>query len=1089
MLTLLVASAWAWNGYYRQPDLHGDTVVFAADGDLWTVPVSGGTARQLTANPGHDGSPFLSPDGALVAYTSDLDGGVDVYVVPVGGGEPRRLTWHPAGDETIGWTPDGEVLFRSSRNDPHGTSHIFRVPAGGGEPVEVAIGWASRLDVEAGTGRHAFTRHGREGATWKRYRGGSADDIWVGDPRTGQFTEITTFEGADGWPMWSKGRLVFLSDRGGTANLWSMAPDGSGARAVTTGTTWDVRTPAAAPDGRVIYTLAADVWIVDPATGVTRQVPIDLPGERRLARARYPWAVGWLESASLSPDGTRLAIGTRGELFSVPVDDGVTLPLTLTSGARERAVSWRSDGESVLYVTDASGELAVEARDAWGRSAPSTVLAPRARGWIYGPWPSPDDRSLAWSDEIGALWVAPQAGGAPVKLDESPWAEIREVAWSHDGRYLAWTRFDERELGRVRVWDSKDRSTHDVGSGTTSDFSPAWDPSGRYLFWLSSRTVNPMFGARDFQAVEVATVRPYVALLRPDVHHPFADNAGLPPAPENPAPQAAGERAQKEKDKRDKKRKATDPDAEPETPSFTITWDGLNDRVIEVPVSPGNYHDLSAKDDLLFWLDSPAGGPEDDDRPTRLMAFDLDEEEASEVLGDVGGYALEVRADKLLVLANGELWVLPASAGASLDEPVSLYDLHVDLEPQAEWSQILREVYRYQRDFFWDPAMGGVDWKAEHARYATLLPRLASRSDLLDLIGELIGELGTSHTYAWGGDGGRRSDLSTWGNGTLGCEVVREGAAFRITRILRGDPADRVDAPLLEPGVGVREGMYILAVQRHPIDPTLPFEAHLAGLAGRRVVLTINSTPSSTGARDVAVDVLWGDSQLRYVDWVRRNREAVAAASDGKLGYLHIPDMGMAGLIAFETWAAPQANREGLVIDVRHNRGGFVSQILLEKLRRPVHGFVVTRTGGYGRYPDAVRGGPFVVLTDGFAGSDGDIFPRAVQLEGLAPVIGERSWGGVIGIRMDKSLVDGGAISSPEYAFWFREGGWGVENRGVVPDQEVMFGPGAAARGDDVQLTAAIRNLLQRLDAEALPPFPAEPRPRKDRGAYGPELP
>ena len=1086
MLTLLALTlAHAGTGYLTRPDVHGDTVVFVAGGDLWTAPVAGGSARRLTGHVGAETSPKFSPDGKWIAFTGEYDGNVDAFVVPATGGEPRRLTWFGSPDDVVGWTPDGRVIFRSNRTDPNGVWRLYTVAATGGEPTEVPIGWASRLDIDPKSGRYAFTRLGREAATWKRYRGGTADDLWVGDPKVGDYKKITDFDGPDSYPMWAPdGKIVFLSDQGGTANLWSINADGTGRKALTQLTTgYDARFPSMGPDGRVVFGHAGDVWLYDPTSGKAGPLSIDLPIENTLARVRYTNpGFNWF---SLAPDGDRVVIEARGEVFSIPTKPGVTLSVTGMSGSRESWPSYSPDGKRLCYVTDASGEQAIATADAWGRGDVKTIVAPGAKGWHFPPVWSPDGKRVAYSDETQTLFVAAADGNSPPKvIDQSPQEEIREYAWSPDGRYLAYAKRDRRDFSAVIVWDSSDGSQHVVGGTNVDNGSPAWDPDGRYLYFLSSRWTNPYIGQRDMDEVLLPGTRPYVVLLKKDAANPFADNAGLPPAPQNV--QAAAEKAKKDKKKKDKKLADDAPDPSEQKPTpVVIDWEGLDDRIVAVPVDAGPLAALTASAARLYWLEgdisgmnepSPSGG-------MRLVSFDLESKKADASIADVDGYELAPKAKKVAFAQGGQLYVVDGGLPGDLTNArVRTEDAVLELDPREEWKQILDEAWRHERDFFWDPALGKLDWKAVHDRYAALLPRLATRGDLNDLLGEMIGELGTSHTYVGGGDAGAWP--MSLANGTLGADLVREGAALKIARIYRGDPADNAPAPLLEPGAGIREGDYLLAIDHVPVRADVPVEAMLQGRAGKRVLLTINNKPSLEGAREVAITPPGSEGNLRYVDWVRRNREYVAAKSDGKIGYLHVPDMGANGLVRFETWLYPQQDRDGLVVDVRWNRGGFVSQLLLDKLRRPTLGFDVSRAGGVWRYPAAPRKGPFVVITNAFAGSDGDIFPRAVQLEGLAPVIGERSWGGVVGIRGDKPMVDGGYLTQPEYAFWFRQGGWGVENHGVDPDLVVPWDPKDVAAGHDTQLDAAIAEVLKRV--AAAPPLapPTDRANDKSRGAY-----
>lgn len=1073
----LVPVASAEPAWIRTPDLHGDNVVFSAAGDLWIAAVKGGPARQLTSHSGIEFAPQFSPDGQTVAFSGMYDGNLDVYVIPVAGGEPRRLTWHPWGDEVVGWTNDGQVLFRSAAEHPHGSNELYTVDPKGGDPVKVPLGFAARLAEDPQSHLWAFDRIGYERRTWKRYRGGMAGDLWVGDPAKQDFHAVTDTEWGEGFPMWGGGRLWFLSDAGGTADLWSMLPDGTDKKRHTQGGAWDARTPSIAPDGRIVFVRAGDLKLFDPKTGQETLVPVDVAAEHTLTRTRYPWADATLTWYTISPDGDRVLLNTRGELFSVPAEEGPVLPVTSGSGARESYGSYSPDGKKVLFVTDTSGEEALATIDAWGREEQKIVVPASASGWHFPPTWAPAGGYVAWSDNTQRLWVAKADGvGSPREVDHADQAEITQYSWSKNGRYLAYVKTDRRDYRSIWIWDSKTDTTQTISGGFTDDHSPAWDPDGRYLFYVSERGTNPHLGGRDFQVVEASTSRLVLVLLRKDVDDPLAVDAGLP---ETEAPVV------EEKKERKKKRKKSEGEDVEETDG-TVDFTGILERQRVLPVDRGNYDGLSAISDGLLYLSSPTSGMTDWQPPT-LMGFSLDDLEESE-LGQVGGYEVAANGEKMVVNTVSGLFVVSASV-SSLDlsgGPLDTSGVVVELDPRDEWRQIFFEGWRHMRDFHWDPTFGGLDWDKIRDQYAALLPRISTRAELSDLMGEMIGELATSHTYIWGGDNPLRVPwVST---GLLGADFVREGDAFKVTKIYRGDVADEVDNPLLTPGNVVKEGEYVLAVNHRPFRADRPLLAELAGKAGVPVVLTVNATNSKKGARDVVVTTLWDDSALRYADWVRKNREYVAEKTGGKFGYLHVPDMGAQGLVAFETWFYPQLDKEGLVVDVRWNGGGFVSQLLLERLGRELTGFDRARGGGIFTYPYRVLNGPFVVITNEFAGSDGDIFPKAVQDEGLAPVIGERSWGGVVGIRADKQVVDGGVLTQPEFAGWYPKGGWVIENHGVDPDIVVQDLPQELVKGIDAQLDRAIAE-LQKL-REQHPPLVPEfgPAPRKTRDAFGGEL-
>ncbi len=1109
----MAAASQAAPGYNRYPALHDQRVVFCAEGDLWIAADSGGPARRVTAHPGTESFPAFSPDGKTIAFTGEYDGNRDVFVVPAGGGAPRRLTWHPASDEVVGWTPDGtRVLFRSSRHDPNGTE-IFAVPATGGDPAKLPIGWATRLAIDPASGAYAFNRKSWENATWKRYRGGTAPDIWVGHPDRKDFKLVTSFPGLNAYPMWHGGRVYFLSDQGGTANIWSIKPDGSDRRRHTSFTEWDVRWPSMGDDGRIVFTLGADLYVWDPKAdakkGDARKIDVDLPTDAPLTRVRYADPARFVTWFTLSPKADRVAIVARGEIFSVAVKDGVTLPVTRGSGARENWAAFDPKGKRIAYVSDAGREEDLRTVDAWGRGEPAIVKKAGTAGWHFPPAWSPDGALLAFADQTQGLFVVPAGGGEPKLVDRSAQAEIRQYAFSPDGRWLAYAKAHTNDYTSIFLYDTKAGTVTRVTGPSTNDFAPAWDPEGRYLYFLSDRATNPVLDSRDLQNIELKNTIPMLVLLKKDAKNPFLHAAGLPDDDADAKADAkAGDKKDgskadgKDGDKKDgskadgkdadKKGDGKDADKKDEKPKpVEIDLPGLEERVVALPnVDRGRFASLAATAKAVFLLSVPVHGmaeqpalfsePEPDNT---ISVYDLEKKKLKTFLENVSAFELAAKADKMAVMKGpGNIFVVDAGPAPPdlADAKVSLAGVTLELDPRAEWEQMYYEAWRLSRDFFWDASMGGLDWKGLRDRYATLLPRLGTRDDLRDLVGELIGELNNSHTYTWGGDNPVR--VPRWSTGLIGADVAREGDAYRITRIYRGDPADNQRTPLREPGALVDEGQYILAVNHRPFPKDRPFYAAFENLAEKDVVLTVNAKPALDGARDVVVRPLGDEEALRYADWTRRNREYVAQKTNGRVGYLHLPNMGAQGQIQFNTWFYPQLDKEALIVDNRWNGGGFVSQMILERLRRRVISFDRARGGGTSTYPYRTLNGPFVVLTNEFAGSDGDIFPAAVQLEKLAPVIGMRSWGGVVGIRADKPLVDGGMVTQPEFAWWDPAGGWSLENQGVVPDIEVQNAPQDVARGVDAQLDRGIDEVL-KLHAQR-PPIkpqfgPIRPRDRK----------
>jgi tricorn protease len=1075
--------------YVRQPDLYGDRIVFCAESDIWIARSNGDDPRRITTHAGLEYAPAFSPDGRTIAFSGLYDGNMDVYVISADGGEPRRVTWHPGADEVVGWTPNGKsVLFRSRRADPNGYHHLFSVDLKGGDPQELPLGWASRIDIDKNSDQWAFVRNNRENRNWKRYRGGWNADIWVGDPDEADFKQVSNFSGADHFPMWYDGRIYFMSDKGGTANLWSMQPDGEDRRQLTDYKKWDIRWPMMADDGRIIFTKAADIYIYDIERDKTRKVDLKLSSDLLLTRVRYPNAGRSLTEFDITPKGDRVTVVARGEIFSVPTEEGVTIPVTRGTGAREKLVDYDPKGERILYITDEPGEEELRSIDAWGRGEPEVIKKGVAGVWHYRPKYSPDGKYIAYGDESYGLFIMPVEGGDSVEVDRGTEGELRRYYWSPDGRWLGYIKTQPNRFGMVMIYDTVEKTHHEITGPYTSDYAMTWDPDGRYLYFASDRQINPLIDELDFNNVEMLNDKLYMVLLREDVDNPFLKLAGLPPEDEK------DDEAEAEEDEEAEAEEEVDEDA---PDPVEIDFDGIQTRVIELPVPKGRYFNLEASSSHLFYVSIPPRGLVDagdfftpGDNSNKLMAFSLSDKEASVFAENVGGYEMANEGGKIALRSNGTLYVVSSAAppGPGLAKgKVDLSQMVIELNPREEWAQIYYESWRQMREFYWDEEMSGVDWDAIRDQYAELLPRLSSRADLTDLVGQIFGEMNTSHTYVFGGDPGVR--VGRVGTGLLGADLVRDGDnAYQVTKIYRGADPDRVQSPLDVPGVDIAEGDFIRKVNGLPIEAGRSFHAYMQNLVGKDVVLTVSDEADGDETREVVVSPMRTDNDLRYADWVRRNREYVLEQTDGKMGYIHIPDMLNPGLIEFNTWFYPQLDKEGMVVDVRWNGGGSYSEMILERFRRKPLSFGYRRGGAYGPYPDHVVNGPFVVLVNEGSASDGDIFPQAVQMEGLAPIIGVRTWGGVNGITDIRPLVDGGLVTQSQVAWWDPKDGWGLENRGVIPDIEVEALPQDVAAGVDRQLMRGIEEVL-RLHKENPPLKPVFPKSmQRARKAYRDEL-
>ena len=1067
----------------RFPDVNGETIAFSHGGDLWTVSTSGGTARRLTTGDGLELFPRFSPDGKWIAFTGQYDGTFDVYVMPASGGAPRRLTWYPSMDTTdrmgpdnivLGWTPDGRVLFRSMRdprNDPFiGEPWAVR-PEGG--PVErYPIVEAGHVSFSPDGKRAAITRTFRDFRQWKRYQGGLAENVWIYDLATHEVERISDWPGTSTQPMWIGESIYYLSDREDwKVNLWRYDLASRTHTRLTSFTEFDCKW-AHAGSGKIVFENGGWIYLLDPRDGLARKISVQLPDDERRARRRWVKVDEFVTTARLGPDGKRAVFTARGDVFTVPAENGDIRNLTRTSGVREKDAVWSPDGKWIAYFSDATGEeqLYVIAQD--GRSAP-VRLTDGPPTWHFPPVWSPDSNRLAWADRSLRLWWVSLADRMAVQAVQAPYHEIRDYAWSPDSRWLAYATDTAAQTQALFLHDTLTRTTVQVTANGYNAAEPAFDPGGRYLYLLSDRDVAPTLGRLDPSFTVNRMTRPHAIVLRADIPSPFAPRSDEVRGGEGPT--AEGKPPEKKQ-------------VEP----TRIDLAGIEQRIVPFPVSPGNDEGLQIGKGKVYWRSVPTTELTESEEPVKgsIRAFDLETRKESELLPGVERFDLSADGTRLLYKSDKTWGIVEAKEGLKPgDGALKLDGLRMELDPRAEWAEIYAETWRLYRDFFYLPDMGKIDWPAMRRRYAPLLASVSDRYDLTYVLGELSGELGTSHSYVGGGD---RPKVEKVPVGTLGADLVLDRAAgrWRIQRILEGQPwVPGRTSPLAAPGVNVAPGEYLLALDGQELEGNdEPFRL-LAGTVGRTVRLTVNSRPTRQGAREVSVQPAADDRELRYFNWVESNRKAVDRASGGRLGYIHLPDMGAKGLTEFIRQFYSQANKDGLIIDDRCNGGGFVSQMILERLRRRVMAMENQRGEQPETYPDNAVSGPMVALADEHSASDGDIFPALFRAYGLGPVIGRRTWGGVVGIRGNDmfNVVDGGYAWVPEFGMYDLHRRWIVENEGVPPDIEVDNLPKDVVAGRDPQLERAVAELLKRVEAEK--PVRAPPPPSKDLRNPGPLTP
>jgi tricorn protease len=1052
----------------RFPDIHGDTITFSHGGDLWTVPAAGGVARRLTSGEGLELFPRFSPDGKWIAFTGQYDGTSDVYVVPASGGEPRRLTWYPSRDLSdrmgfdnmvTGWTPDGKVLFRGMRGPIGGFIGEPWVVSPEGGPVErFPLPEAGFISFAPDGKRVAYTRIFRDFRQWKRYAGGLAQDVWIYDLASKSIDRITDWRGADTQPMWIGNAIYFLSDRDDwKVNLWRFDVGTRAFTRVTSFKEYDVKW-AHDGSGKIVFENGGYIYLLDPADGVPRKVSIELADDERYARKRWVKVDDRIDGAALSPDGKRAVFTARGDVFTVPAEHGDIRNVSRTQGVREKDAVWSPDGRFIAYWSDATGEeeLYVAAQD--GKSKPMKVTSGPA-SWHFKPVWSPDSTRLAYGDRGLRLWWVSVAEKKPVQVAKAPYREISSYSWSPDSRFIAFASENEAQLSVIYLYALESKVTTQVTADGYQSSEPVFDPEGKYLFLLSDRDVSPTLGQFERSYTVNKVTRPHAITLRADLPSPFAPLSDEVKPGEEP--------------KKDDKKK----DAKPEPVRIDLA--GMVDRIVPFPIPAGNLRDLAAVKGKVFWVSQPTADIGGGDEKGALVVFDLEKRKSTDLLASIERYDLSKDGAKVLYKSD-KTWAIaePKEGMKAGDGALKLDGMRLELDPRAEWAQIFAETWRLYRDFFYLPDMGKVDWAAMRKRYEPLVAHVSHRTDLTYVMAELVGELGTGHTYVGGGDYPHPERV---GVGTLGADLAldRKAGRWRIARILPSQPwIEARRSPLLAPGVNVSEGEYLLAIEGRELGASDEPYRLLAGTAGRTVTLSVSAKPSLDGAREVSVQPLASEADLRYYDWVESNRRKVDKATGGKVAYVHIPDMGPRGLTEFIRQFYPQLTRQGLIVDVRANGGGNVSPMILERLRRKVMGMQSMRESRAYTYPAAAFDGPMVALANMYSASDGDIFPYFFRAYGLGPVIGQRTWGGVVGIRgLGGEMVDGGYTFVPEFGMFDRKEHWIVENEGVRPDIEVDNLPGDELAGRDAQLERAIQEVMTRIAADK-PGLARVPAPR-----------
>ena len=1081
-MLLLAAASPAGTRLLRYPDIHGERVVFVYAGDLWTAPDRGGRAVRLTAHPGLELFPKFSPDGSWIAFTGQYDGDEQVYVVLADGGEPKQLTFYPArgplaprwGYDNIvyGWTPDGKsVLFRSTR-DYWGQKdgRLYTVPLEGGLPTALPMPVSGAGAISGDGLLVAYSPLFRDFRAWKRYQGGWAQDLYLFDLGSGEVNQITSHVRSERDPMWIAGDVYFASDRDGTLNLYRHRVKSGRVDQMTKEAVWDVRWPSTDSRRRIVYELNGELQVLDVKSGNARPISITVPSDRIASRPRRVSAASNVESYALSPKAERAVFSARGDIFTVPAEKGPTRNLTKSSDAHDRLPSWSPDGTRIAFVSDMSGEQQVHVMDQFGQDA--RQLTQRTDGRLYQLRWSPDSGRIAYSDQKGKAYLLDVETGESVEIVDESRGRITDYRWSPRGRYLAFTVSVASRFNSIFIWDSEEERLHQVGGDLFDEFNPVWGSKGEFLYFLSDREFSPQISRAEWNFATNRQTGVFALALRRDIPHPFP--------PESDEAEVDDDKGDDSKGKEGSAPNGDGPEEGGESGAepIRIDFEGLASRVARVPVPPDNYGSLTALDgSLLIGRGQPFYYGRDSEIDAEIRIFDLDERELKTVT-KARGFAISRDGKRILVRQQGAYKLYEVKADSKDPKTLKTSGMRLDLVPTEEWETIFSEVWRRYRDFFYVENMHGYDWEALRERYRPWLADVRHRSDLNYVIGEMIAELNVGHAYISGGDyeAPPRPDVALPG---ADFELDEDSGRYRIARILRGhNEEDEYRSPLTEIGVDARAGDYVIAIDGDDLRAgTNPYRL-LRHKASRPVELTLSDAASGEGSRTVSYQPITDESKLRYLSWVESNREAVAEATDGRVGYLHVPDMSSAGISEFIKWYYPQMRKEGLIVDVRGNGGGNVSQMLIERLSRKLLGTRFSRNSeDFRTYPNEVFLGHMVCLVSENSASDGDIFAARFKQAGLGPLIGKRSWGGVIGITSHGPLMDGGDVRVPEFATNDIDGSWIIEGHGVDPDIVVENDPASLLAGRDPQLDRGIEEVMRRIreDPPMRPTRPPDP--------------
>ncbi|PYS88498.1 MAG: protease [Acidobacteria bacterium] len=1045
-------SAAAENGMpmlFRQPTMNKTQIVFSFAGDLWSVPRTGGAAMRLTSSNGSESNPMFSPDGNWIAFTGEYDGNVDVYVIPASGGEPKRITYHPGADTVAGWTPDGKsILFLSTQNSLLPSPKLFTVGlSGGGLPTELPFPMAGgRASYSPDGSKIAYMPLAPAFAQWKKYRGGRTTKIWIGNLADSSVEEIPRQNSNDFTPAWVDDRIFFLSDRNGrNVTLYSYNTKGAKVAEAVANNGLDIKSMSAGPGG-LVYEQFGTLWVYDTSSNKANQVNVTLSGDLPEVRPRFEKVATRIQTSALSPTGARAVFEARGEILSVPAEKGNARNLTNTPGVAERDPAWSPDGKWIAYLSDESGEYALHLREQSGMGDVKKISLGASPSYFYSPQFSPDSKKIVITDKRLNLWNVDVEKGTMTKVDtntyENPFL-VFDPEWSPDSKWIVYTKQLRNRLCAMFIYSVETGKTTQVTDGLSDARYPVFDRNGKYVYFTASTDSGPTTGWLDMSSYPFQTSRGVYAVV-------LKKTDASPLTPESDEEKIVDPAA------------APKPPGKPEPVTVNIDFDRIGQRIVTMPLPVRNYTGLVAgKANSFYLLEAiPPSGTAQAPGSTAVHKFDVDKRKADKVLDNVNSFQVSANGEKMMFGQQGGRYTI-ASTVAPLkpgEGVINVGDMEVYVDPRAEWKQIYNEVWRIQRDFFYDPGLHGLNLAATRAKYEPYLATVASRNDLNYLFQEMLGNMSVGHHNSGGGDIPQPTRYTV---GLLGADYKVENGRYRFSKIYDGENWNPgLTAPLTQPGVDVREGEYLLAVNGRNLTASDDLYSYFQETAGRQVVIRVGSDASGAGSRQVTVVPVANEGGLRQLAWIENNRRKVYELSDGKLAYVYLPNTGGAGYTNFNRYYFAQIDKEGAVIDERFNGGGSAADYIISYMQRPLMNYWSTREGEDFTTPIGSIYGPKTMMINEYAGSGGDLMPWLFHAAKVGQLVGKRTWGGLVGIYSYPMLIDGGTVTAPRVAFRNRQGELDIENKGVAPDVEVDLDPKLWRQGRDSQLEKAVEVTL-----------------------------